>query len=97
MPGRCQLGFDEETKRMLRADYAARGRGPIRQENCQCGRLVVAESLGGVWMPRPHHPPKPLQKQQENWRQALNPFDQRSLSWRKILISLTTSAQPALF
>ena len=59
MPGRCRLGFDEEKKRMLRADYAARGRGPIRQENCQCGRLVVAESIGGVWLPRPHYRPSP--------------------------------------
>lgn len=57
MPRRCLLGFDEETKRRLRADYAERGRGPIREENCQCGRLVVAESIGGAWMPRPHYPP----------------------------------------
>ena len=26
---RCRLGFDEETKLRLRADYAERGRGPI--------------------------------------------------------------------
>ena len=54
---RCLLGFDEETKMRLKADYAERGRGPIRRENCQCGRLVVAESIGGAWLPRPHHPP----------------------------------------
>jgi hypothetical protein len=63
MPDRCLLGFDEETKRRLRADYAERGRGPIRKENCQCGRPVVAESIGGVWLPRPHYPPSKRQGQ----------------------------------
>jgi len=68
---RCRLGFDEETKLRLKADYAERGRGPIRQENCQCGRLVVAESIGGVWLPRPHYPPS-LYKSAKR----MNPSDQ---------------------
>ena len=76
MFGRCRLGFDEETKRRLRADYAERGRGPIRQEKCQCGRLVVAESIGGVWLPRPHYPPSPTKAAKTTGRQALNPSDQ---------------------
>ena len=57
MPERCRLGFDEETKRRLRADLEARGMGPIRQENCQCGRNVVAENVGGEWLPRTHYLP----------------------------------------
>jgi hypothetical protein len=76
MPERCLLGFDEETKRRLRADYAERGRGPIRQENCQCGRPVVAESIGGMWLPRPHYPPSPTKAAKTTGRQALNPSDQ---------------------
>jgi hypothetical protein len=57
MPERCWLGFDEETKRRLRADLEARGMGPIRRENCRCGRYVVAENVGGKWMPRTHYVP----------------------------------------
>lgn len=68
---RCRLGFDEGTKLRLKADYAERGRGPIRQENCQCGRLVVAESIGGAWLPRPHYPPS-LYKSGKR----MNPSDQ---------------------
>ena len=56
MPDRCLLGFDQETKLRLGADYAERGRGPTRQENCRCGRLVIAESIGGKWLPRTHYP-----------------------------------------
>ena len=57
MRKQCRLGFDEDTTQRLQADYAERGRGPIRKENCQCGSLVVAESVGGKWMPRTHYPP----------------------------------------
>jgi hypothetical protein len=76
MPKRCRLGFDEETKRRLRADYAERGRGadkagelPVRPP---CRRRehrwrVAAQDA---------RPAEPLQQQQENWRQALNPSAQ---------------------
>jgi hypothetical protein len=76
MRGRCRLGFDEETKRRLSADYAERGRGPIRQENCRCGRLVVAESIGGAWLPRPHYPPSPYKSRKKLGDKPLNPSDQ---------------------
>jgi len=83
MPGRCRLGFDEETKRRLRADYAERGRGPIRQEKLPvrppCRRRehrwrVAAQAA---------LPAEPIQKQHENWRQALNPFRSSSLRLAK--------------
>jgi hypothetical protein len=67
MREQCRLGFDADTKQRLRADYADRGRGPIRKENCQCGRLVVAESVGGKWMPRTHYPPSPYKSSKGNW------------------------------
>jgi len=52
----CSLGFSEDVRLKLIADYVA-NQGPMPTAKCQCGRLCVARNYGGFWLPETHDEP----------------------------------------